>query len=305
MIQPRLRCPSPSALGLALAAGGCFHDVPPQFDCGGAFETCMTSTSTTGATDPTTSGTSSSATSSSTGAPVDNSRHFRLDSLAIIDPHLFLGSPCTDVTDVLNAMILAAQIDSGEFNLLLSFEDYDLDALEPALSEAVSCDLAAMTCVVAPTLSLSVPAERIDAGDCVTLDFAALSSKSPALLNTPVPICFRTMRAELSLPIQGAKIPLELIDAQIVFNLAPLDDATTMTNGLLYGFFTRKSAEGTMVTVQPFMSDVWSMITGASDMDCAAKNPDYLPSAETYMGTEGVWMAVNFSATRVSVTEGP
>lgn len=302
-----LRSRSPRALGLVLACGGCFRDDPPQFGCAGPFDACPATTTEAAGTSSTSEPTTTTATtlSATTGGPVDTSRYFRLDSLTIIDPHLFLGSPCADVTAILNETALAAQIESGDFNLLLGFDDYNLDALEPALSEADACDVAAMTCTVTPSITLSVPADRIDAGDCSTLDPAVVSLMNLAGLHSPQPTCFRTLPAELALPIQGAKIPLTLLDAQIVFNFDPLDDATAITNGLLYGFFPRESAEATTVSLLMFEVDTWSLITGAQDPNCAMVYPGLLPSTEMYEGREGVWMAVNFTAVRVEVIAAP
>ncbi len=289
---------------LALACAACFRD-RPSLTCEGPFSACQ-ETSTSGAPASSSSGaptTTEATTGATTGEP-DTSRYFRIDALEIIDPHLFYGAPCADVTGTVNSVALDEQIDAGELNILLTFSEFDLDMLEPSLSEAVSCDVPAGTCVSQPSLAVSVPAQRIDEGLCSTLDPGVIAAINLEALNAPAPICFRTLAAGLSLPIQGS--PIELIQAQVAFNFEPLADPAGITNGLLYGFLTRASAEATKISLGMIELNVWDLVVGQPNpSDCSTNQASYLPSADVVDGQEGVWMAVNFTATRVEVSELP
>lgn len=249
---------------------------------------------TTGAT-----GTTSATSEPTTGGAV-TSRGFRVDSLEFVDPHFFLGSPCTDVAPLLNQSV-QDKISAGDYNTLLIFEEFDIDALEPALREAGSCDLLQNTCTVPPGVNLVVPASRIDAGDCSTLDAALLSQTNVGALHTPQPTCFRTLPAELSLPLNGATLPITLLAAQVVFSFDSLVEPKAITNGLIYGFFPRAAAEATSVSISMIEIDFWTLIKGDQDPDCAADHPDQLPSTEVYNGMEGAWIALNFTAQSIEL----
>lgn len=292
---------------------GCFHDDPPrQLGCDPQIEVCGASSgadSTTGAPPTTTTTTTGPGTTAepTTGAPLDPSRAFRIESLEIVDPHLFLemAPACTDVTGAINEQGIAPQIADGGFNLILFFDD--IAALKPGLKEAESCDLDTRICVDKDAVALQVPAVLDEVGPCNTLDPAVLQAPNVSDLNVPAPPCYRTASANIALPIEGAAVPLNMRDAQIVFNFDDPNDPQEVQNGLLYGFFTQASAEATTLSIVGQEFVLWPMM--APSEACVALFQDQLPSVDAIMDgmTEvtGVWMAVNFTARRVELLPPP
>lgn len=286
-------------------AAGCFGDVPPQLGCAGDPAACAAET--TGAdTNPDASTGPPATTAETTGTPVDNSRAFRIELLEIIDPHLFLEMPiCMDVTDPINQQGIAGQIMEGKFNLIVYFEDFD--ELEPQLKEVASCDLEAMRCVDKSDVALQVPAMLDEVGPCSALSPEVVQAANLAGLHAPAPPCYRTESANIALPIEGAEVPLNLREAQIVFNLDDPTEPQEVQNGLLYGFLTQASAEATTISLLNFDFPLWPMMSPSNT--CAELYPDQLPSVDVLMDGEtmlpGVWMAVNFSARRIELDPPP
>ena len=323
MLEPRPTSPRPRpqsrSQGLSSASlpviaalvGGCFHDDPPrQLGCDPLVEVCggaSTGTDTTTGGPATTTETGGTTVEPTTGAPIDMSRAFRIDSLEIVDPHLFLDqmNTCFDMTTAVNEQGLAAQIEMGDFNLLLYFDD--ITALKPGLKEAESCDLMAGTCIDKTDVSLQVPAELDMVGPCSTLDPAVLQAVNIDALNTPLPPCYRTATANISLPIQDAPVPINLREAQFVFNFDDLNDPQVVQNGLIYGFLTQASAEATSLKILGNDLVLWPLMSPSAACEMAYQ--DQLPAVDMIMDgmtpLTGVWMAVNFTAARVELLPPP
>jgi hypothetical protein len=307
MSGPRSPILLTAALG-GLAVAGCFRDSAPPLGC--EAEACAASTTepTAGATGQDPSGSTSTSTGAptgTTGEPAPVGKAFRINSLSIVDPHFFFDG-CVDGSSFLDGA-LKMEIETGGFNLVLKFEEFALDKLKPELIEVESCDLDVGTCVPKPgQVSLQVPAEQVLTPPCSQLDPAVISEINVPLLHAPEPPCVRTARAELALPIEGATIPINLRDSQVVFSFDDPDDPRAVTNGLLYGFLTQASAEATTISILDMDVPLWPLIEAPM---CTDMHPDYLPAVDALAdGSEklsGVWLAANFTGELIELLPPP
>jgi len=252
-----------------------------------------------------------------TGGPIDTSVTLRIDMMAFIDPHLFLDDTrdpnaptcVTDITEAING-VLADDIESGEQNLLLRFEDY------PAVQElriiTADCDVGETpgdprVCTPsdgAPAVILGL--EAVGQAQCRDIDPAVYAADNLAQINEPGQPCVRTKRASFSVMLGEWSVGFGLREGQFV---ATLDDAvapTRLVNGVLYGFLPQQSAEELMVEI-PLLGErtMWSVVDVPA---CAGMYPTLLPSVDTLkindMDAPGVWLAINFTAERVVFEPG-
>jgi hypothetical protein len=301
MSGPRSPILLTAALG-GLAVAGCFRDAQPPLGC--EAEICVATT--TGATgqDPSAPSTGEP----TTGEAAPPGRTFRIDKLEIIDPHFFFSEGgCFDGSPLLNST-LKDNIDSGEFNVVLKFEEFTPDDLRPELTEVESCDLVTDTCVPKPgQVSLQVPAEKVAMAPCSQLDPAVISDANEGSLHDPQPPCYRTAAAELALPFEGAALPINLRASQVVFAFDDPNEPTTVTDGLIYGFFTQESAAATTISVGNVEYALWPLIE--TPTTCVDMFPEQLPSTDILMDGDvplsGVWLAANFTATQVELLPLP
>lgn len=303
------------SIALVCALTGCFRDEGPQLcegpSCTAETSEGVSSTSGPGSTTepPTSTGTSSGET---TGAPIDTSITMRLNSMTFIDPHLFLAdlsdpqNPiCTDVTLAVN-QTLGEDLAGDGFNLLVHLEDL-ATAKEVRLIDA-DCKAAAMQgglkqCTpndATPAVVLGL--DTVDTPACSELDPSVYAPANVGLINAPLQPCVRTKRASFSLAISGSLGALDLRNAQFVASLDDPVAPTKLVDGVLYGFFTKLSAEDLSFDL-PLIGKrtLWSVIDVPA---CAATNPDQLPSVDTLeingMPALGVWLAINFTGERVA-----
>lgn len=284
----------------SIVLGGCFQ--PSGFDPQG--ETATTTGATTDATtDAIPPATTDATTTADPGVPAYT---FRMDSLELVEPHLFIpGMSCTDATDLLN-LSLASDIADGLMNLLVQ-----LDGLvEPGLLRLIDGDCAPATTnfgrMCAPKASMqsiTLQREHVTAGECGRPAPEVLLPNNPIVMNAPQPPCERTAPAKYSLPI-GELGSILVRESQVVGELDAPTSPLRLENGLLYGFLPRSAAEGLIVDVPLEMIDLWSSI--AAD-GCAPMFPELLPSVDQLMingeVVEGVWLVFNFTAERVGYAE--
>jgi hypothetical protein len=156
-------------------------------------------------------------------------------------------------------------------------------------------------------VALQVPAELDMVGPCSTLDPAVLQAVNIDALNTPLPPCYRTATANISLPIQDAPVPINLREAQFVFNFDDPSDPQAVQNGLIYGFLTQASAEATSLKILGNDLVLWPLMSPTAM--CEMMYSDLLPAVDMLMDgmtpLTGVWMAVNFTATRIELLPPP
>jgi hypothetical protein len=305
------------ALASALLAGCYRGGTPPQL-CEG--EACGLTTgdgsssgngSSSGGV-PTTSGASASGTTAepTTGAPVDTSVTFRLDSIAFIDPHLFYSSAAdpplciNDVTDFVN-VALADDAMNGQFNLLARFEDFGVGN-EMRLVDADCEDPVApgerRVCAANPDAQVVLLTyQRLDALGCSELDPANYQPISLPEIHAPQAPCLRTNRVDFSVPISSSVGALSLRQAQFASRLDDPIDPQRLEDGLLFGFLTKAAAEDLNFNDAMFgVVNLWAMIDSPA---CTPDHPDYLPSVDSIeinkVPVPGVWLAINFTAERV------
>lgn len=321
MTHPRRR---PRAVGGALALAGalhagCFRDGGAPQLCDGAACGLTGGGSSTGVdvtgSPPTTGG------DSTTGATVDRSITFRLDTMSFVDPHLFLSDPgddattggttggtpgtCTnDVTTFVN-QTLKGDVDDGSFSLIARFTDFGVidemrlfdgdceDPVEPGGRRVCSQNPKAQ--------AVLLTTEALGAGGCSQLDPARYQPINAPLIHAPQGPCVRTREFDFSVPVSDSVGSLNLRDAQFS---ARLDDPAApqrLEDGVLYGFLPKAVAEDLVIDAPLFGAvNLWDTIDSPA---CEAMYPAYLPSIDTFEINDakvlGVWIAINFTAERV------
>lgn len=310
--------------GLALTSAlvtGCYRGgTPPQLcegdACGLTSSAGESSTAaSTSAEAPT--GTSSGPTTgeptageSSTGAPIDPSVTFRLDSLTFMAPHLFLttaSDPPMCVNDVTTFVNVALNDDakSGQFNLLARFED--LDAVNEMRLVDADCEdpvVAGGRRVCTPsgnTQAVLLTTKRLSEGGCSALDPAHFQAITLPDIHAPQAPCVRSNQVDFSIPVSASVGALNLRDAQFSAQLDTTVEPLRLEQGLLYGFLTKAVAEDLNFQNEMFGTiNLWALIDASV---CAAGYPDYLPSIDEFLINDvpvpGVWLAINFTAERV------
>lgn len=300
-----------AALTIALLAG-CYHGgTPPQLCQGDACGLTSSSSAATGSTGVPTTGEPPAETTvdPTTGAPVDDSVTFRLDTLSFMDPHLFYSSPdqtlcINDVTDFVN-VALNDDAMSGAFNLLARFEDFE-GVNEMRLIDA-ECGDPVMPggrrlCTPKPkSQAVLLSSMRIEAGACTDIDLSKYQPINAPAIHAPQLPCLRSNQVDFSLPINNSVGALNLREAQVSASLDALSDPQRLEDGLLFGFLTKAVAEDLIFTDTMIGSvNIWAMVDSPA---CQANFPDYLPSIDEFEINNtlvpGVWIALNFTAERV------
>lgn len=303
-----------AALTMALLAGCYRGGTPPQLcegdACGLTSGTGGTSSSSGTTAVPTTGEPPIETTMEpTTGAPVDSSFTFRLDTISFIDPHLFYASPdqticINDVTEFVN-VALNDDAMSGGFNLLARFVDFgvsnelrlvDGDCEDPVVPGGRR--------LCTPNLDAQIVllnVQRLDALGCSELDPANYQPITLPMIHNPQAPCIRTNRVDFSVPISGSVGALSLRQAQFAARLEPGDDPQRLEDGLLFGFLTKAAAEDLNFNDDMFgVVNLWTLIDSPA---CVMDHPDYLPSIDTLelngAPVPGVWLAINFTAERV------
>lgn len=316
----------PRWLVLVCVLAGCFRDAGPGqlcegTGCGGSTGSATaapTSTTAPGsATEVSAATTGSGAASETTGVAADNEITMRLDSMRFIDPHLFLADTsdpntpkCTaDITVAVND-VLSGNIDAGDFNLLLRFEDFpalqEVRMIEAECEPGKSAD-APWVCTPNDSLAVVLGLEVVAEQACRALDLSVYQAANTGMINDPQQPCMRTKKAAFSLPIGGSIGVLELRDTQFVASLDDSESPTKLMNGALYGFLPRESAQDLTFEIPLFGKvTLWSVIDVPA---CEAAHPTQLPSVDIIevnnMDAPGVWLAINFTAERVVYLPAP
>lgn len=233
------------------------------------------------------------------GCRVESVAAFRVNSLALRDPHMFLL--CVDGTQLVNDAF-AKWIRSDEdgdglldLNLMML-----LTSLDPAASHsplelqagACTAPLEGTTCMPSDVPSLVTIAENRVDGVCLSPLVDTLRPYRPAVTSPEGP-CFSTPPEDLTLDVNG--LPLTFADAQ--FGATHVTDeltgeVTALSDGLLMGFLSEADADAIrlapelpLVGGQPF----------STLLSCGIRDDrDIAPSGEM-----GWWFYFNFTATRV------
>jgi len=303
------------------ALAGCFKDRGGGALCAGA--ECLTEVTTSSTGDAASTGTPPTTTTTgayeTTGVPVNPAITLRIETMAFIDPHLFIseeamaadtdteGTPASCVNDVtmLANSVLNGDLVDGKFNLLIQFADFgkvpELRLIngdcEP--SAAPGGLRVCQASEAAPAVILQT--EIIPAGACRELEPGAYQAINIPMINDPAPTCVRTKRSFFSLPVSDLVGTLDLREAQIT---AAVDDPvapTKLLSGVVYGFLPMAAAVAIEIDAPLFgVTTLWSTIDAPA---CTLENPDYLPSVDMFeinnVLVPGAWLAINFTAEQV------
>lgn len=295
-----------SALASGVALGGCYHGDFLDNACDKVGTCLVTDSATTGGT----TSESSSSSSSSTTADVPAVDAYRVQTLTLVDPHVYydLGG-CGDRTDLLN-FAFDDEIKMGGVNMMLV-----LDPADPSLTKTPltltegTCDLSGSVPVCTPkdsTLLVMTAAENSADAPC---DVTRPETVNPNYSgpNIPAPICFTSPRGTVILPALTPELsPLVLYDAQITAkygtDAAPVDG---LVSGLITGFIPESAAREIDGTISGLPFNLWGTIAGGEGCQQDINNPlddtDANPSPEN--PERGIQMHMNFTAVRAEWNE--
>lgn len=234
---------------------------------------------------------------------------FRVDTLALRDPHLFVSLiGCNDVTATFNDR-LQAQLDAdespadGNFDLswLIAFAALDLAAPGTPMQFGRS------TCAAdAFAPSCTPPAAGGPGGEALVSSVAPCLASIPGsvrpyapVVPTVVPTCFVSPAATFAIDLGLLSIPLR--DAQIAGTfVADAGDTppAALTPGLLRGFLTQADADATVLPVDlPLIGGrtLASLLPGGSG-NCAAHS-----DMDQHAGEQGWWVYLQYSAVEATL----
>ncbi|MEZ4380078.1 MAG: hypothetical protein R3A79_01930 [Nannocystaceae bacterium] len=293
------------AAACVVALGGCYRGDFLDNACDRK-GTCVLSETASDGTDGSTSSGGEGSSSSTTGAPAVDA--YRIDSLKMVDPHVYydLGG-CGDRTDLLN-FAFDDEVKGGGVNMMLL-----LDPADPSLTKAPLtltegiCDLSGSAPVCAPkdsTLVMTV-AENSD----IACDVTRPETINPAYAkpNVAAAPCFTSPRGTVILPALTSELPpLVLYDAQLTAkygsDAAPVDG---LVSGLITGFIPESAAREIDGTIAELPFNLWATIAGGEGCQEDVNNPiddtDANPSPEN--PERGIQMHLNFTAVRAEWIE--
>ncbi|MCA9713558.1 MAG: hypothetical protein H6713_29780 [Myxococcales bacterium] len=286
--------------GLTLMATGCFRGDFFAQTCRDG-EVCTTSTQV--ALETIGDGTQGSTDTGPTG-PESDPRAYRIDSLALIDPHVYLDAfgPCADATETLNTSILVDTVDDEANSAILAFDDYST-ALGSQLLRvySASCDGGVPASCSPKGNPELLEAELRPSGSCRELDATTISPANLELLNDPDAPCFATAPTSFVLPISIGGVDVLLQDGQLAVRPEPFSAPIGLVDGVLWGFIPQGVAEGLSFEFGDTPTTLWALIAGGggctpqgvmiSDVDEHAINGE---------PTLGVWFYMNFTAARAT-----
>ncbi len=325
------------ALGAGVAAigamTGCFRGSFLDDTCEQLPQGCAAATST-GATSgttapPTTEPASSTSTSgaSSTGEPTGTTGAapgilfdgpaFRVDTLTIVDPHLFLSAfACQDVQDFINSS-LTTSIAQHDTNLVLLAKNYDPAAptQEFYFYRDAGCPIGEDYCLlleeVVPTIFVSFNRDELN---CYDVSVGTLNPENINDLSLPVAPCVISPTASLPLQITPDLDPVTFYVGQFAAQYSLGDaDPTALISAILYGFIPRSDGEKINYTYNNFPINFWSVVRGSSHpMACpvpmgAVSDVDYFDEDGDgpLPPIEGVFLYMNFTARKIDFYAPP
>jgi len=250
---------------------------------------------------------------------------FRVNALALRDPHVFVDVPifgCRDLTndglpfglapsinDQLNTSITTDGNDDGflDLSFLTLFRPLDLTGDDPlpfefaegrctAPMETTTCEVAESGFVEETTYTVR---PRTDPGTClVPIEGTTRASYTPAIVSptaTGTSACFATAETTVSIDVSGVVIPLE--SARVGANFVGTPPAT-LSNGLVYGFLAEEVADALLLPDSvPVVGGqaLSSILRGGTDNCASGSDLDVGPDGVT----PGWWFYLNFIGARV------
>jgi hypothetical protein len=298
-----------SAVVVGVGLGGCYHGEFLEQACDRQGTCVGVESATTGGTDSD-SDTSTSG-SSSTTAATPTADAYRVETLRLVDPHVYydLGG-CGDRTDLLN-FAFDDEIKMGGVNMMLVLDPADPSQTKTPLTlREGTCDLSGGAPVCTPkldsTLLVMTSAENSADAPC---DVTRPETINPNYSgpNVPAPVCFTSPRGTVILPALTPELsPLVLYDAQITAKYAsdavPVDG---LVSGLITGFMPESAAREIDGTISGLPFNLWGTIAGGEGCQEDINNPlddtDANPSPEN--PERGLQMHLNFTAVRAEWSE--
>jgi hypothetical protein len=293
-------------VALALVSAGCAdEDARGIESLSGASLGSTAVPSTDTSTDP--SGSESDETSESDVPAPGEPTAFRLDSITLVDPHVYAVlvsmdpmPPCIDGTVFLNDDLLAGAIADGSIDIVVLFPSYDEDAeeIEASLRPAECEPAGAPTmCSDSMATTLDTTAQNMASGDCFRPDASTLGA-GYALPNAPSSPCFTSMPGELTLPLPGLAGGTSVVLQDVQFSATYADSG--LVEGVLAGFATQAEAEVTVLDdgmVVMGGATLWEVIAGGDACETTIDDTDVHPDHGT-----GAWIYFDFTATPIGWT---
>ncbi|MDH5673004.1 MAG: hypothetical protein OEZ06_12690 [Myxococcales bacterium] len=226
---------------------------------------------------------------------------FRVTSLELVDPHIFVLA--VDVTaqanDTMLTPALVNDVDPADGFVDLSFVSV-FRPLDPARPE-LAVDLVFADCS-APVGSTrcgpkasQAPAATVlhnqDSGSCLTPMAATLGGYDPPP-NDPVGPCYVSDPESLTFSFAGISMQLE--ETRVAATYSGGAQPTSLINGVVQGFLTKERADA--IEIPEDRPLVGGFILGKTFLD---KDLDTGPG-----GVSGYWVYMNFEAGRVSYSDG-
>lgn len=245
---------------------------------------------------------------------------YRIDSIVLREPHVFLPFPCNDATDPpgvfglsVNTLIGDALVSDDEpdgfldLNLLTIFRPLQQPPLAGTALEIRTADCTtppgSETCSPDMTTGTIIPYINQNSGTCLqtlpgTTGPANVGSYSPPVTTSSAP-CFRTDPVTIVFPFGIFSIPLQDLQASATYVGGP---ATQLIDGMLVGFLTEADADAILLPPDiPFVGNTpLSRYLAGGTLACPMySDKDIGPGAQV-----GWYFYLNFTAHLVTWTGG-
>jgi hypothetical protein len=308
---------------------GCVGTTAVGSSSGGDQTTAVTTvTPTTG--DATTTGLTTDATSSgssggnTTEAPpgvLFDGPAFRVDTLSIVDPHLYLKAfACSEVQSFINTG-LTKSIDDRDTNLILLARNYDPAAAtqEFYFYRDADCppgeDYCLLIDAVPPTVFVSF---NRDEANCLDVAIATVNPAHVNELNIPVAPCVVSPTASLPIQLSADLDPITFYLGQFAAQYDMADtDPVGLKNALLYGFIPKADANTINYNYEGVPINLWSVVRGGDHPDACPVPADGMPGSvsdvdlidldpnDAEPAIEGVFLYLNFTAEKIDFYAPP
>jgi len=233
---------------------------------------------------------------------------FRIVSLALMDPHLFLRPHgCSDalsgdlsVNVQINKQLNTDSDGDGNYDLspVIAFQPLDPDA------PGTTVELVFAGCTIptqSPTVCSGAGAKRYRAaavnmrtGECLGVLTGTTNSTYVGKINTPSAGCFATDSQTIVISLAG--IELTLYDARIAA-VYDGDPVAALTSGLIRGFVTEEDAEAVELKI-PGAKSLAALLPGGRKNCARHSDQDICPG-----GAAGWYFYLNYTAVKTEWTE--
>ena len=277
-----------------------------------------TSTSTSTGDDTSTGVTPTTAATATTDGPPGvllPGPAFRIKTLQIVDPHLYLQAfMCGDVHGFINAG-LTTSIEEADTNLVLLARNYDPDAAtqEFLFYRDAECPIGEDYCLlidsVLPTTFISA---NKDEGNCLDINLSTVNPDHVLELTLPNEPCVVSPTASLPLELSPELDPINFYLGRFAAQYVPDTAApTSLDNAVLHGFIPRDDALKINYSFMGTPINLWSVIRGGDHPMACPVPMDGLPGSVSDVDMvdldgpgpmppiAGVFLYLNFTAKKI------